>query len=47
MYFAAKKLGRNQSADRPTTAMTLCVARMRRRPGMSSTMGGARGESRF
>src|SRR5580765_5521833 len=39
MYLAAKKLGRNQSADRPTTAITRFSLRMRRRVLMSS-MGG-------
>src|SRR4051812_17865099 len=36
MYFAAKKLGRYQSADRPTTAMTRAALRMRRRVLASS-----------
>src|SRR6185436_11294491 len=37
MYFAAKKLGRYQFGDRPTTAMTRDCVRMRRSPAMSST----------
>ena len=35
-YFAAKKLGRNQSAERPTTAIVFAVCRMRRSVLMSS-----------
>src|SRR6478735_588897 len=37
MYFAAKKLGRYQLGDKPTTAMTRDCFRMRRSPAMSST----------
>src|SRR5215831_9751968 len=39
MYFAAKKLGRYQFADRPTTAIVRERVRMRRKPAMSSTRG--------
>src|SRR5262245_14742036 len=39
MYFAAKKLGRYQCAESPTTAIVRDRVRMRRRPAMSSTMG--------
>src|SRR5215472_857123 len=38
MYLAAKWLGRNQSADKPTTAIVRLVRRMRRRVAMSSAM---------
>src|SRR5512146_372982 len=39
LYFAAKKLGRYQCADNPTTAIVRDWVRMRRRPAMSSTIG--------
>src|SRR6185295_5113395 len=38
MYFAAKKLGRYQSAERPTTAIVLLSRRMRRSVFMSSSI---------
>ena len=40
MYFAAKKLGRCQFVDRPTTAIVRAVRRIAASPGMSSMTAG-------